>query len=333
MNLKTAIPSAGFCLLFLFACLIPFFCPSGSCAEDTFKKVTLLPMWSPQAQFAGYYVAHEKGFYQKYGVQVSIIRGGPGYNPAEFLKSGKADFAIMWLSSAIQRRAEGQSLVNLAQIVQRSALMLVAKKSSGILTPQDLNGKKINLWESDLSIQARAFLNKYKVEAEIMPQAYTVNLFLNDGVDAVSAMWYNEYHTIINSGINESELSAFFFDKYGLNFPEDGIYALKDKCEEDPRACAAFAEASLEGWRYAFENTEEALDIVLKYMKEAGLPANRMHQRWMLARMKDIIIPQGNYDNMGILNKEDYEGVCQELKNNGFIKEAPEFEAFHRTAK
>ncbi|MGB7291895.1 MAG: ABC transporter substrate-binding protein [Thermodesulfobacteriota bacterium] len=293
------------------------------------KKASFIPQWSHQAQFAGYYVAYEKGIYKRYGIDVTILSGGPDSPSTEYLKDGKSDFATMFLSTAIIEKADGVNLVNIAQIIQRSALMLIAKKSSKINDPKDMDGKKIGLWGPEFQVQARALFKKYEVVPKIIPQSQSINLFLRDGVDVASAMWYNEYHTILNNGIDPDELSTFFFEDYGLNFPEDGIYTLKENFETDPSLSCAFVKASIEGWKYAFENPDEAIDIVLKYMRNSKLPANRTHQRWMLDRMKDIVLDDGNLTTIGVLNEGDYIRVTDELKKTGLIKDPPEFTEFH----
>jgi NitT/TauT family transport system substrate-binding protein len=206
--------------------------------------------------------------------------------------------------------------------------MLIARKSDGILSPSDLEGKKVGIWGGDFSIQPRAFLRKYGLKVKIVPQSFSVNLFLRGGVDVTSAMWYNEYHTIINSGVDPEELTTFFFDAYGLNFPEDGIYASEKLCMRDPELCSAFLKASLQGWDYAFSHQEEALDIVMKYMSAAKIPASRIHQKWMLMRMKDIIMTVRSMP--GVLDRKDYETVCRELQKSGLIKKPPEFTSFYR---
>ncbi|HOW43449.1 MAG TPA: ABC transporter substrate-binding protein [Candidatus Omnitrophota bacterium] len=312
-----------FCLLITLS-----FCPAVSAEQAQLKKVSFIPLWKPQAQFAGYYVAYEKGLYKAAGLDVTILEGGPENPPEEMLAAGTADFGVMWLSPALRRRAEGMKIVNISQIVQRSALMLVARKSSGILKPQDMAGKKVSLWEGDLQLQPQAFLRDNGVQAQIVPQGYTVNLFLMGGVDVISAMWYNEYHTLLNAGFNSDELSTFFFSDYGLNFPEDGIYCREETLRDAPQAAAAFVRASLAGWRYAFEHPDETLDIVLRYMQTAHVPANRVHQRWMLERMKDLILPGNDAAALGRLNQNDYLRVSGELARKGLIKAAPAFDSF-----
>lgn len=299
-------------LFFCLVTLIFIFVPIAAYATNKIYNASFIPQWSPQAQFAGYYVAYEKGIYKKYGINVNILTGGPYTVPFKMLEEKRADFCTAWLSTAIQKRSQGLRLVNIAQIVKRSALMLVAKKEKGITRPEDLNGKRIGLWRDEFRLQPMALFKKFKLNVTIVPQAQSINLFLRDGVDVASAMWYNEYHTILSSGINTDELTSFFFHEYGLNFPEDGIYTLEETFKKNKDLVCNFAKASIEGWLYAFTHEEEALDIVLKYMKAANVPANRVHQKWMLMRMKDLILPEGTTDtSTGILNKEDFLRVAR----------------------
>lgn len=291
-------------------------------------KLRLMPLWSPQAQFAGYYMAREKGFYARAGLDVDILRGGPGRSPLQSLLSGEADVAVLWLSTALQQQDDGLHLVNLAQIIQRSSLMLVARKASGITRPEDLAGRKVGLWEGDLSLPLLAFFDRYHLRVQPVNQTYTVNLFLQGGIDAASAMWYNEYHTILNAGINPEELQVFSLHDHGIRFPEDGLYILEHLYRKHPRLAQAFAEASLEGWRYAVAHPEETLEVVLRIMREAKVPASRAHQRWMLERMRDLIRPAEEPLAMGRLHPADFEAAATILLTHGAISAIPEYRNF-----
>jgi NitT/TauT family transport system substrate-binding protein len=293
-------------------------------------SVVFIPQWIPQAQFAGYYVAYEKGYYRKKGIDLQILKGGPERPPSEWLDRGMADFGTLMLSQAIKMRVEGVKLVHIGQIVQRSALMLVAKKSRGIQVPKDLQGKKVGLWRGEFQIQPQAFFQKHGLTIKPVRQSETVNLFLRGGVDAASATWYNEYHLILNAGLNPDELTTFFFSENGLNFPEDGLYCLEKTYEKNPDLVCRFVQASLEGWRYAFDHPDEALDIVMKTIRSANPGSNRVHQRWMLQKMKELIRPPGSATNWGELSPRDYEQVGQTMVRQGIISSLPPFEAFQR---
>lgn len=292
------------------------------------QPVIFVPQWEPQAQFAGYYVAVEKGFYARCGLKVTVLRGGPDQPIGRLLQEGQADFATTFLTSALEKRSrDGLALVNIAQMVQRSSLLLVVRKSSGIRSPADLRGKTVSLWP-DFSVQPKALFRKFGVEPRVLTQGATINLFLRGAVDVASAMWYNEYHMLINSGLEEQDLTIFFYDQFGLNFPEDGIYCLAPTLKHDPDRCRRFVQASITGWQYAFQHTEEALDIVMRQVTAANRPTNRVHQRWMLNRMKDIMQPPGAQP-LGTLTEADYLRVARELKDSGQINAIPAWNEFY----
>ena len=313
----------------LLCCILCAIVPEAARAEETASRlVRFIPHWSPQAQFAGYFVAKDKGFYARRGLEVELLRGGPDSPAGPALAQGRAEFASMFLSGGVELRSRGVPVVNVGQIVQRSALMLVAKKSSGILSPIDLDGKRVSVWPA-FQAQPLAFFRRYDMNVTIIPQGYTLDLFLLGGVDAASAMWYNEYNTLIHAGINENELSVFFLADYGANFPEDGLYCLESLARDDPDLVRDFVQASLEGWLYAFDHPEEALDAVMLRVQEANLPTNRVHQRWMLARMRDIILPEGENIPLGRLEEQDYELVAAELFETGVITHTAPFRSFY----
>ncbi len=315
--------------------LLPLLCllllPLTAGANDL-RAVAFIPQWVPQAQFAGYYLAREKGFFKEAGLDVTILRGGPGAPPSEYLADGKAQFGSMFLSKGIQLRANGVKVVNICQLVQRSSLMLVAKTTSGIASPEDMNGKKVGLWEGEFDLQPQAFFKAYHLTIHPVRQTSSMTLFLRDGVDVVSAMWYNEYHRLLNSGLDPDELKTFFFSDYNLNFPEDGIYVPEAFYRQEPETCHRFVRAVLRGWRYAFAHPEETVDFLMHY-DTIGRDSNRAHQHWMLDRMQDIIQPAGSEVPMGELQKTDYDRVAGELLRAGMIRQAPAFAEFSRTGQ
>ena len=325
-------PLTKFLSAFFFVAVLLSFVPATLFAEEDvpLKKVTFMTLWLPQAQFAGFYAAQKKGIYKKYGLDVTILHGGPSRSPYDFLEKGRVSLAMLWLATGIEKRAQGAKIVNVAQWSQKAALMLVAKKESGIKEPKDLGGKKVGLWDEIYQVQPRAFFEKFGLHVKVVPQSYSVNMFLRGGVDVASAMWFNEYHTILASGVDPEELTTIFFSEHSLNFPEDGLYVLEATLAKDPERVAAFVKASLEGWQYAFDHPEEVLVLVMRNMKEAHVPASLAHQKWMLARMKDLRLPAGGKRPPGTLTEEDFKRTGEALKKSGLIATVPPFEEFYK---
>ena len=324
--------SVGLGALVGFGMLLPggHFPKAAAAQEPRAQQVRFIPQWQPQAQFAGYYIAYEKGFYRERGLDVEVLRGGPEWPPSEMLKQGRADFGTLLLSAGIVCRARGLKLVNVCQLAQHSALMLVAKKSSGITKPGDINGKRVGVWGEDFKGQIDAFLRKFHLKVQTVPQGTTLNLFLRGGVEVASAMWYNEYHLLLNTGLNPEELTTFAMADYGFDFPEDGIYCLEQTIKDRPQVCRAFVQASIAGWQYAFAHPEEALDIVMKYVDAAHVPTDRVHQEWMLEHLRTMIPAPGPGRPVGGLNREDYYRTAAALKMDGTIKAIPNFSQFYR---
>ena len=302
-----------------------------SMAQDSapMEKVKFLPHWLPQAQFAGYYMAEKKGIYKKYGLDVEILKGGPEVPPFDMLNSGKTDFTTNFLATALKAAMGGDKIINIGQFSKKSALVYVAKKKSGIMQPADMNGKKLGIWKSGFREVPLAFNKKYKIDMKIVPILSTANLFLLDGVDVMTVMWYNEYHTILNSGLDEDELSSFFFYNSELNIPEDGVYCLRKTLDERPEVCEKFIKASIEGWKYAFAHRDETIETVSGIMQDAHLPANKPHQRWMLDRMSDLFTDKPSGKLGTGLDEESFRKIFEILSESG-ISGKIDFVNFHR---
>jgi NitT/TauT family transport system substrate-binding protein len=292
------------------------------------RPVRLVLHWKPQAQFAGYYVAQEKGFYEAYGLDATIITGGPDIDSLVELREGRADFALAFLSGALRAGAPGDALVDVCQVINRSNLLLVAWRDQ-VDKRADLNASRVTLWGMSFRAACDAFFSAAAVHPRLLPQYYTVNLFLRGGADACSAMEYNEYHTILMSGVAPDELEVFPMREYGLGFPEDGVYTLAATQAESPELCADFAAATMEGWEYCRDHPDEALDIVMRKTAEAHVPTNRVHQSWMLEHVLASIFP-GEHDSWepGKLSRVDYDRTKAIMIGEGQIETGPSYERF-----
>lgn len=287
--------------------------------------LSLMLAWQPQAQFAGYYVAQARGFYHEAGIEATIhaLDNDWTCSPLARLRAGEVDLAVLWLSTAIQARAEGVPLVNVAQLFQRSSVVLIARSSANVRRLSDLAGRRVGIWRDGAALPSEALLRTQELEVQRLPQSQTVNLFLRGGVEAMSGMLYNEYHLLIDAGLEPEALTVFRLSEYGIDFPEDGLYVLEQTQHEKSAAIAAFVAATRRGWEQAFADPESALDLVLQYQRAARIPANRTHQRWMLEQIHAVMGAPGEAGWDWRLRRADVERVGEALQRLGMIDAMP----------
>ncbi|MCF7793537.1 MAG: ABC transporter substrate-binding protein [Candidatus Cloacimonetes bacterium] len=291
--------------------------------------------WFPQAQFAGFIMAYEQGMYEDAGIDMQLSFSDGVGSPLTKMLDGEIDFCTAWLSQTIALKSEGADILNFCQVLQKSSLMLVSKKESGIEKPEDMKGKKISLWSGDFTIQPKAFFNKFQIDYIPIKQSYNIYGFLAEAWDVASAMYYNEYYKMILSGANEDELNKFFFSDYDLNFPEDGIYTTNKTYTKNPELTHKICEISLKGWEFAFQNEEETLITILKYCDEYKMQTNYAAQKWMLNVIEESIKYQTGEKrtSWGNLKEDDYYKVAEILKQQGIIKKIPTYSDFYRSGE
>ena len=182
-------------------------------------KVTLQLKWVTQAQFAGYYVAKDKGFYEEENIDIEIKPGGPDIAPAQVLAGGGADVVLDWMPSALATREKGLPLVNIAQPFKSSGMMLTCRKDSSIKTPADFKGKTLGVWFFGNEYPFLSWMSKLGIKTDgsadgvkVLKQGFNVDPILQKQADCVSTMTYNEYWQIIDAGLTADDLKHFSFN-------------------------------------------------------------------------------------------------------------------------
>lgn len=297
--------------------------------------VRLQLKWLPQTQWMGYYVAQDKGFYKEEGVDVEIIPGGPDIVPEQQVANGAADIGIGWVGgSLLPHQDQGFPLVEIAQITQKSGLYLVSKKDAGINGPTDLKGKKIGVWFGGWEYEVFALLNKYGIDpdtqGELTKQGYTMDQLLNGQIDAATAMSYNEYLTLSESGLNEDKFNVIDMNDEGVAMLEDCLFANEDWLKENKETAAKFLKATLKGWQYAVENQEEATDIVMKYVDTAS--TTREHQLKQAQKISKLVKPEGfALSDIGSINKDAVQQTVDIAYQFNVIKKKPDLSKVYTT--
>jgi NitT/TauT family transport system substrate-binding protein len=300
-----------------------------SAAANAADKVTLQLKWVTQAQFAGYYVAADKGFYEEEDLDVTIKPGGPDIAPAQVLAGGGADVIIDWMPSALATREKGVPVVNIAQPFKSSGMMLTCRKDTGITSPSDFPGKTLGVWFFGNEYPFLSWMSKLGIPTDgseggvqVLKQGFNVDPILQKQADCVSTMTYNEYWQIIDAGIEADDLITFKYEDEGVSTLEDGIYVLEDALEDAAfqDKMVRFVRASMKGWKYAEANPDEAADIVLD--NDASGAQTEEHQKRMMGEIAKLTAGSN-----GALEFADYARTVVSLLEGGsdpVITKAPE---------
>lgn len=301
----------------------------GASSAMAADKLALQLKWVTQAQFAGYYVAQEKGFYGEEDLDVEIKPGGPDIAPAQVIAGGGADVVLDWMPSALASREKGLALVNIAQPFKSSGMMLTCRKDSGISSPADFKGKTLGVWFFGNEYPFLSWMSQLGIPTDgseggvtVLKQGFNVDPILNKQADCVSTMTYNEYWQIIDAGLSADDLVVFKYEDQGVATLEDGMYVLEENLA-DPAfkdKMVRFVRASMKGWKYAEENPDEAAEIVLE--NDASGAQTEKHQKRMMGEIAKLTAGSN-----GALDPADYERTVATLLGGGsdpVISKAPE---------
>ena len=281
--------------------------------------LTLQLKWVTQAQFAGYYVALEKGFYEEEDLNVTIKPGGPDIAPTQILAGGGADVVVDWMPSALAAREKGLPLVNIAQPYKSSGMMLTCLKESGVTTPEDFPGQTLGVWffGNEYPFLSWMSILGYSTDGgddgvTVLKQGFNVDPLLQKQAACISTMTYNEYWQVIDAGLTPDDLITFKYEDQGVATLEDGLYVLEEKLDDEAEVAklVRFVRASMKGWKYAESNPDEAADIVLEY-DETGAQTEK-HQKRMMSEVAKLTAGSN-----GALDPADYERTVETLMSGG----------------
>ncbi|MBS7525989.1 ABC transporter substrate-binding protein [Fusibacter paucivorans] len=267
-----------------------------STSTDTPKemdKMTIQLKWLPQSQFMGYYMAASKGYYEDEGIDIEILPGGSDIIPEQQVYNGVADVGVTWVSSLLKYQSQGWELKEVAQVFQKSAMLLVSKAETGITSPEDLVGKKVGSWFGGNEYEIYALLEANGIDREkdleLVQQDFTMNQILNDEIDAASAMTYNEYGLLLESGLSDADLNVLDMNDEGVAMLEDCLFVTDEWIAENEDLFVRFLRASIKGWQDACADPEAAGQVVY----DADQSVSLEHQVYMAKEIAKLVTPEG----------------------------------------
>ncbi len=297
----------------------------GATAAKALEPASIQLKWVYQAQFAGYIVAQNKGYYKAHGLDVTIKPGGPDLAPEQVLAGGGADFVVDWLPSALAAREKGVPSVNIAQFFTRAGGMITCWKVPGKTTPEQyFKGKTVGVVFFGNEFPFLAFAAHLhlttsgpKPDIKIIKLGFNVDPLLQHQADCISTMIYNEYYQILDHGIKPDQLITFPYADYHVDTLEDGLYANGTKLASDPKYAAKAAEflaASIEGWKWAIAHPEETAKIIVDN-DPSGVATLPVQTR----QMKEIakLVGAGGSKGIGFLDPAAYDQTVTILMGGG----------------
>lgn len=251
------------------------------------KPFVFTPQWTAQAQFAGYYVAQEKGFYKEAGLKVDIVHPSVTQTAVSRIRNNESQATTLQLCQAMEIIDDGIPLVNILQTSMNNAMVIVSARDQDPLTQK---GARVGIWSVGFGQLAICMSIKEHLDYEWVRFAHNVNLFVAGALDATLAMSYNEYYQLVQAGIKMTDKNVYRFCDHGYNVQEDGVYMTREYYSEHKDQARRFAEASKRGWEWAAEHPDETLDIVMQYVDMNNIATNRVMQQLMLQEVLRLLV-------------------------------------------
>ena len=285
---------------------------AGLSVSSAADAVSVRLKWVAQAQFAGVYVAKAKGFYSEAGLDMTVNPGGPNVNVEPLVASGADTFGIASGTEGIlYSREKSLPLVCIGMSQQMTPFAYVAYTASGINSVKEFKGKTVATWfvgpqYTLFSVLAHEGLKQS--DMKVVAQPFSMQPFIDKQYDVATVTLYNELNTLREQGINDIKL--FLPDDSGVTTQQDAIVTSEAMIKSKPAEVQAFLNATLKGWKYAFEHKAEAVDIVMA----AGAGLERKHQELMLDEIEKLMTARaGGSEGLGAMDMASIKAVQDSL--------------------
>ena len=229
-------------------------------------QVSVQLKWIHQAQFAGFYVAQEEGFYAEEGIDVSFVPGGVGVDVFAGVEDGSVEFSVVGADAVLIARSQGATVTAITTLYHVNPFILVAFADSGIESPLDFAGRTIAMSSESLA-QFSAMLENVGVALEdvtLVPYTYDDTPFLTGEVD-VTVSFAAGSLLPLREKVGDRALNIIWPDDYGVHFYSDTVIARDGLLRENPDLVVRFLRATIRGHEYSLENPEVALEATLRY--------------------------------------------------------------------
>jgi NitT/TauT family transport system substrate-binding protein len=292
------------------------------------ESVTLRLKWLNQAQFAGFYVAQDKGFYKSEGLDVNIQPGGPDFPAVQMVTGGNEQFGVTGADQILIARSKGVPVVALAVIYRRNPFVLFSLAKTGIKAPTDYVGKKVGVKiGGNEELIYRAVLAKSEIDKSKLteiPVKFDISPLLTGAIDVWPGYLINEVIAAKEKGF---DVNIVYPSDYGIDLYADTLFTTEKMLKEKPEVVKKFVAATLKGWNAAIAAPEQAAEITIKH----GDKLTYDHELAMMKASVPLLTPDGK--PVGAMDEAGWNSVQKLLLGAGFLKEPTDVaKAFVRQA-
>ncbi|MFF7065661.1 ABC transporter substrate-binding protein [Pseudomonas sp. NPDC008258] len=290
--------------------------------DGVLQVVDVQLRWKHQFQFAGYYAAIAQGYYREEGLEVRLHEGGPNITPVEEVLSGRAQYGEA-NSELLYARLHGKPLVALAVIFQHSPSVLLARTDEGVHTAHDLIDKPVMLMDAQTDADFLAMFRSEGIPLEklqLLPSSFQVEDLANGKVMAFNSYSTNEPFYLQQRGVAYNVISPV---TYGIDFYSDILFTTQAEIDEHPQRVEALRRATLRGWRYAMDNPQEIINLLLD---EYSVEKSRAHLEFEAQAMRPLV--QSDLIEIGHMNPGRWQRMAETFLDLGMVDSIDGLENF-----
>lgn len=286
-------------------------------------KVVFGPKWVNQAQFAGVFVAKDLGYYEKEGIDVTIEEFESGDSVMEDLRIGKIDLGLMSANEFLLNYSQGEDIQALAAFYQVSPYVVASLKSQAVSSPAELKGKRLGIKGgngAEATVVYHLLLNSANISDDEV-SFITLPLGASEKDDLVAertdviGFYRTRLYQFDKEGVSYQLL---YPEKHGAALYNDVLVARTSFIENNPEAVEAFIKATIDGWKFAFDNQDETIAITLRYVTEDAYK-DIDYERYILREAEKMMLPKGNIADLGMMDYERWNRFYVTLLEKGFL--------------
>ncbi len=274
--------------------------------------VTIQLKWVQQAQFMGYYAAKELGIYEQFGLDVTIVPGG-SVDVIDEVDSGRAEFGVTWVSTAMSAISNGANIMAVAQYYQNSGMTLVSLDGTVADPTVVSEGEVTGNWGGGNEYEMQAYLASLGLSTDYVTEDYDMQQLFDGDITWSSAMTYNELGLVLEAGYTMDDINVLYMEGEGFGMLEDCLIVDTAWAEENEETVVAFIAASSLGWAWCLENDTAAGSLVFN-AEDTANTVSEYHQQYEAAEVAKLVAgdivtvgDRSSYSMIGYMDADKYQ--------------------------